>query len=70
MIILLCVGYDLVLKEIPWRKTGGLIAMRLIIAGIMLAVLVGLNRTVLNGMIFEGAAVLLFILPPPYCFFL
>ncbi len=66
MIILLCVGYDLVLKEIPWRKTGGLIAMRLIIAGIMLAVLVGLNRTVLNGMIFEGAAVLLFILPPPY----
>ncbi len=66
MIILLCVGYDLVLKEIPWRKTGGLIAMRLVIAGIMLAVLVGLNRTVLNGMIFEGAAVLLFILPPPY----
>ena len=66
MIILLCVGYDLVLKEIPWRKTGGLIAMRLIIAGIMLAVLVGLNRTVLNGTIFEGAAVLLFILPPPY----
>lgn len=66
MIILLCVGYDLVLKEIPWRKTGGLIAMRLIVAGIMLAVLVGLNRTVLNGMIFEGAAVLLFILPPPY----
>ena len=66
MIILLCVGYDLLLKEIPWRKTGGLIAMRLIIAGIMLAVLVSLNRTVLNGMIFEGAAVLLFILPPPY----
>ncbi len=66
MIILLCVGYDLVLKEIPWRKTGGLIAMRLVISGIMLAVLVGLNRTVLNGMIFEGAAVLLFILPPPY----
>ena len=66
MIILLCVGYDLVLKEIPWKKTAGLIAMRLGIAGIMLGILVALNRTVLNGIIFEGAAVLLFILPPPY----
>jgi hypothetical protein len=25
-----------------------------------------LNRTILGGMIFEGAAILLFILPPPY----
>lgn len=66
MIILLTVGFDLVLKEIPWKKTAGLIAMRLVIAALMLGVLVLLNRTVLNGMIFEGAAVLLFILPPPY----
>lgn len=66
MIILLAVGYDLVLKEIPWKKTMGLIAMRLAIAGAMLALLVLLNRTWLNGMVFEGAAVLLFILPPPY----
>lgn len=65
-IILLTVGYDLVLKEIPWKKTLGLIAMRLAVAGAMLLALVLLNRTVLNGMIFEGAAVLLFILPPPY----
>ena len=66
MIILLTVGYDLVLREIPWGKTAGLIAMRLGIAGVMLGVLVLLNRTVLNGMVFEGAAVLLFMLPPPY----
>ncbi len=65
-IILLAVGYDLVLKEIPWKKTLGLIAMRIAVAGVMLAILVGLNRTVLSGMAFEGAAVLLFILPPPY----
>jgi len=65
-IILLTVGYDLVLREIPWKKTLGLIAMRLAVAGAMLLTLVVLNRTVLNGMIFEGAAVLLFILPPPY----
>ena len=66
MVILLTVGYDLVLKEIPWKKTLGMIAMRLGIAGALLAVVILLNRTVLNGMIFEGAAVLLFMLPPPY----
>lgn len=65
-IILLTVGFDLVLREIPWRKTLGLIVMRLAVAGAMLALLILLNRTVLNGIIFEGAAVLLFILPPPY----
>ena len=65
-IILFAVGFDLVLKEIPWKKTGGLIAMRLVIAAMMLGILILLNRTVLNGMIFEGAAVLLFILPSPY----
>lgn len=66
MIILLAVGYDLVIREIPWKKTAGLIAMRLIVTGVMLALVILLNRTVLNGIIFEGAAVLLFILPPPY----
>ena len=66
MIILLCVGYDLVPREIPWKKTGGLVAMRLGIAGVMLGALIALNRTVLRGMMFEGALALLFILPPPY----
>ncbi len=65
-VILLTVGFDLVLREIPWKKTAGLIAMRLAVAGAMLGLLILLNRTVLGGMIFEGAAVLLFILPPPY----
>lgn len=66
MIILLTVGFDLALKEIPWKKTIGMIAMRLVIAGVMLAIVMVLNRTVLNGIIFEGAAILLFMLPPPY----
>lgn len=65
-VILLTVGFDLVLKEIPWKKTLGLIVMRLAVAGVMLLALILLNRTALDGMIFEGAAVLLFILPPPY----
>ena len=66
MIILLTVGYDLVIKEIPWRKTAGLIAMRLGVMAICYALMVLLNRTVLNGMLFEGAALLMVILPPPY----
>ena len=66
MITLLTVGYDLVIKEIPWRKTAGLIAMRLGVMVICYALMVVLNRTVLNGMLFEGAALLMVILPPPY----
>lgn len=66
MIILLTVGYDLVLKDIPWKKTAGLIAMRLAVMAVCLAVMIGLNRTLLHGMLFEGAAVLMVILPPPY----
>ena len=65
-IILFAVGFDLVLKEIDWKKTGGMVAMRLTINAVMLGVLILLNRTVLNGMIFEGAAVMLFILPSPF----
>lgn len=66
MIILLTVGYDLVPREIPWKKTAGLIVMRLAVMAVVLGILVLLNRTVLKGMIFEGAAVLMCILPPPY----
>ena len=65
-IILFAVGFDLVLKEINWKKTGNMVAMRLVIAGLMLSLLILLNRTVLNGMIFEGALVMLFMLPSPY----
>ncbi len=66
MIILLTVGYDLVLKEIPWKKTGCLIVMRLAVMAVVLGILVLLNRTLLNGAIFEGAALLMVLLPPPY----
>ncbi len=66
MIILLTVGYDLVLKEIKWKDTARYIVLRLVSMAILLAVLLVLNRTVLNGIIHEGAAMLMFILPPPY----
>jgi len=65
-IILLTVGYDLVLKEIPWKQTAGLLAMRLLTCGIFLGLMLLVNRTLLGGSMMEGAIVLMAILPPPY----
>ena len=65
-IILFAIGFDLVFKEINWKKTSGLVLLRLVIAGSMLGLLLLLNRTLLGNMMFEGALVILFILPPPY----
>lgn len=65
-VIMLTVGYDLVLREIPWKKVLGFVGMRIFAMVIFLAIIIGLNRTVLQGMVFEGAAVLLVMLPPPY----
>lgn len=64
--ILLCMGYDFAPKEIPWKKTAGLMAMRLGIAGAVLAAMLLLNRSLLGNMMFTGALVILFILPPPF----
>ena len=66
MIILLTVGYDLVLREIPWKQTAWLIVMRLGVMAVCLGISVVLNRTLLDGMLFEGAMLLMVILPPPY----
>lgn len=65
-VILLCMGYDFVPKEIPWKKTLKLIAVRLMIAAIILTALIFLNRAVLGNVMFEGALIILFILPPPF----
>ena len=66
MVILLTVGYDLVLSQIPWKKTIGFISMRLAVMAVIVTVMILLNRTLLNGVMFEGAALLMVILPPPY----
>lgn len=66
MMILLTIGYDLVPREIPWRRVGGFIAMRLAIMAIIAGLLLFLNRALLGGAMHEGAVLLLAILPPPY----
>ena len=66
MIILLTVGYDLVIREIPWKKTSALILVRLGVMAVLLGIFLLLDKTILPGQIFLGAAVLMLILPPPY----
>lgn len=66
MIILLTVGYDLVIREIPWKKIAGVIAVRLGIMAICYVVAVALNRSILGGIMSEEAMLLMLILPPPY----
>lgn len=66
MIILLCVGYDLVLKEISWGETLRFIALRLLAMGVFVGAWILINRTVMNSLLFEGAILLMAILPPPY----
>lgn len=66
MIILLVIGYDLSIKDIPWKQTMGMIAMRFFTMVVSYLLIVIVNRTLLDSMIFEGAALLMFILPPPY----
>ncbi len=66
MVILLTVGYDLVPRQIPWKKIAGLIGLRLGVMAIILSLLLALNQWVLKGILFPGAAVLMCLLPPPY----
>ena len=54
------------IRQIPWKKTAGVIAMRLGIMVVCYGVSILLNRSLLGGVLFEGAMVLMLILPPPY----
>ena len=65
-LILLAIGYDLDFRKIRWRAAFAAFAGREAICGILLAVTFLLNRFVLGGMIAADAALVMFILPPPY----
>ncbi len=65
-VILLSIGYDLASGQIRWRKTGGLIVMRIVISAAALLIAWLVNRYLLNDLIHPGALVLMFTLPPPY----
>ena len=65
-IILLTIGYDLVLGDIPWASTAGVVALRF---GIMMALRLAFIA-VLNGLWpnagLAAAINVMFILPPPF----
>ncbi|MBQ9010180.1 MAG: hypothetical protein IJ088_12760 [Clostridia bacterium] len=65
-LILLSIGYDLVLEDIPWRETVSVLGLRLLI----MTVLGGLFLTVLHLFRIEprlnSAVYLMFLLPPPF----
>lgn len=65
MMILLCIGYDLDLRQLRWREISRLILLRLLSVSAVLALLLGLSK-LLGIAIHTGAAVLFFLLPPCY----
>ena len=65
-IILLTIGYDLVLGDIPWASTGKVVALR---CGIMLLLglaFVGVLRLLWPGSGLSAAVTVMFLLPPPF----
>lgn len=66
MLILLSIGYDLVLKNISWKRTAAQAAVRFGMMGVLLAGVLLLNKFALGGMINNTALILMFLLPPPY----
>lgn len=65
-LILLTIGYDLKPIGIQWGETVKVVLARVVIMLVLLGATLLVNRTLLGGMIEIPAAVMLFILPPPY----
>lgn len=65
-IILLTIGYDLVLGDIPWRETGKVVALRyaiMLVLGFLLVMLLKLLWPAAN---LTAAITVMFLLPPPF----
>jgi len=65
-IILLAIGYDLVLGDIPWASTGKVVALRLGIMMILRFAFLGAIRLIWPQAALVDAANVMFILPPPF----
>ena len=65
-IILLTIGYDLVLADIPWKKTGKVVALRCGIMLILGLLLIGLLKLLWPGANLTAAVTVMFLLPPPF----
>ena len=65
-IILLTIGYDLVLADIPWADTGRVVALRLGIMLLLRLALGALLRLLWPEAALDAALNVMFILPPPF----
>ena len=65
-IILLTIGYDLVLGDIPWASTGKVVALRFGIMMVLRLVFIGILKLLWPESGLAAAANVMFILPPPF----
>ena len=65
-IILLTIGYDLVLADIPWASTGRVVAVRFVIMMLLRAALILLLKLLWPQSNLTAAINVMFILPPPF----
>ena len=65
-IILLTIGYDLVLDDIPWAETAKVVVLRLVIMMALRTALVALLGTLWPEANLTAAINVMFILPPPF----
>ena len=65
-IILLTIGYDLVLTDIPWRETGKVVLLRLVIMLALRTALLWLMGLLWPDASLTAAVNVMFILPPPF----
>ena len=65
-IILLTIGYDLVLNDIPWAQTAKVVALRLVIMLALRTALVALLGVLWPQANLTAAINVMFILPPPF----
>ena len=65
-IILLTIGYDLVMKDIPWASTVKVTAVRFGIMMLLRAVFLAVLHLLWPGNGLNSAANVMFILPPPF----
>lgn len=66
MIILLTIGYDLVFSDIPWKSTGKVVLLRLVIMAMMCGAFLGILKLLWPDLNLTSAALVLFLLPPPF----
>ncbi len=65
-IILLTIGYDLVLKDIPWASAGKVVALRFVIMMVLRLAFIGLLQAIWKDTALTAAVNVMFILPPPF----